>query len=95
MSKLYQDSDDDEHEETQEEFLERYAKAAIDLEDSLAVEEGDLENEDLELDLGKFCVLLVSCAKTLMVLVRNLIYLKCFTTLIVQITYNGIPLSYI
>jgi len=51
---LYQDSDDDdEHEETQEEFLERYAKAAIDLEEGSAIEEGDVENEDLEPDLGK------------------------------------------
>ncbi|XP_048129255.1 importin beta-like SAD2 isoform X2 [Rhodamnia argentea] len=48
----YEDSDDDEHEETQEEFLERYAKAAIDLEDGNAVEEGDVECEDLEPDLG-------------------------------------------
>ncbi|KAF8017772.1 hypothetical protein BT93_H2847 [Corymbia citriodora subsp. variegata] len=47
-----EDSDDDKHEETQEEFLERYAKAAIDLEDGNAIEEGDVENEDLEPDLG-------------------------------------------
>lgn len=49
---IYQDSEDEELEETEEEFLDRYAKVAADLEDDM-VEEGDLEDEEYELDLGK------------------------------------------
>lgn len=53
-----QDSDADELEETQEEFLDRYAKAAADLENGLVVEEGDLEDQDYEPELGKLINLL-------------------------------------
>lgn len=49
---ICQDSEDDEHEETEEEFLDRYAKVAAELEDDI-VEEGDLEDEEHRLDLGK------------------------------------------
>ncbi|ONK61647.1 uncharacterized protein A4U43_C08F32130 [Asparagus officinalis] len=48
-----EDSEDEELEETEEEFLDRYAKVAADLEDNM-VEEGDLEDEEHELDLGPF-----------------------------------------
>lgn len=43
-----EDSEDDQLEETEEEFLDRYAKAAADLE----VDEGDVEDNELELELG-------------------------------------------
>ncbi|KAK9161824.1 hypothetical protein Syun_008165 [Stephania yunnanensis] len=46
------ESEDDEHEETEEEFLDRYAKEAAALEDGLIVEEGDADVEDQELELG-------------------------------------------
>ncbi|KAK9136588.1 hypothetical protein Sjap_007182 [Stephania japonica] len=46
------ESEDDEHEETEEEFLDRYAKEAAALEDGLLVEEGDADVEDQELELG-------------------------------------------
>nr|XP_019702618.1 importin beta-like SAD2 isoform X2 [Elaeis guineensis] len=45
-----EDSEEDEHEETEEEFFERYAKAADEL--SEIVEEGDIEDEGQELELG-------------------------------------------
>ncbi|XAR56947.1 hypothetical protein NMG60_11024924 [Bertholletia excelsa] len=47
-----EDSDDDEREETEEEFLDRYAKAAIALESGTVVEEGDVEDQEQELELG-------------------------------------------
>ncbi|KAL7178394.1 hypothetical protein ACSBR2_031525 [Camellia fascicularis] len=47
-----EDSDDDEREETEEEFLDRYAKAAIALENGTVVEEGDAEDQEQELELG-------------------------------------------
>ncbi|CAL5346787.1 unnamed protein product [Camellia sinensis] len=47
-----EDSDDDEREETEEEFLDRYAKAAIALENGTVVEEGDVEDQEQELELG-------------------------------------------
>ncbi|XVF28138.1 hypothetical protein REPUB_Repub15cG0003400 [Reevesia pubescens] len=40
-----------EHEETEEQFLERYAQAASALENGI-VEEGDAEDQDLEIELG-------------------------------------------
>ncbi|KAG1326119.1 putative importin beta-like SAD2 [Cocos nucifera] len=46
-----EDSEEDECEETEEEFLERYAKAADEL--SEMVEEGDIEDEAQELELGE------------------------------------------
>ncbi|KAJ8623513.1 hypothetical protein MRB53_032042 [Persea americana] len=45
-------SEDDEREETQDEFLERYAKAAAALEDGMITEEGDVEDQVQELELG-------------------------------------------
>lgn len=50
-----QDSESDECEETEEEFLERYAKVAAELEDSEVIEEADEEDDDHEIDLGKVC----------------------------------------
>lgn len=38
-------------EETEEQFLERYAQAASALENDIV--EGDVEDEDLEIELGK------------------------------------------
>ena len=46
------DSEVDEHEETEEEFLNRYAKAAASLQDGTAIEEGDEEDQDHEVELG-------------------------------------------
>ena len=48
---MYQESES-EHEETEEEFLERYAQAASALENGI-VEEGDAEDQELEIELGK------------------------------------------
>lgn len=45
-----QDSEDDEYEETEEEFLNRYAEAALALENGTGIEEGDIEDEDREMD---------------------------------------------
>ncbi|KAG9459904.1 hypothetical protein H6P81_004412 [Aristolochia fimbriata] len=45
---------EDEHEETEEEFLERYAKVASELE-GMVTEEGDLEDQVQELELGALC----------------------------------------
>ncbi|GFZ13846.1 ARM repeat superfamily protein [Actinidia rufa] len=47
-----EDSDDDEREETEEEFLDRYAKAAVALENGTVVEEGDVEEQEQVLELG-------------------------------------------
>ncbi|CAK8563851.1 unnamed protein product [Lathyrus sativus] len=48
-----EDSEVEEYEETQEEFLERYAKAAVALEDDSVIEEGDVEDEELDMELGQ------------------------------------------
>lgn len=48
-----QSSEDEKCEETAEEFLERYAKAAASLEDGMITEEGDVEDQVQELELGK------------------------------------------
>lgn len=55
-----QDSEADEPEETQEEFLERYARAAVELENGLDLEEGDVEDQDYEPELGKLIDLLMA-----------------------------------
>ncbi|XP_022958879.1 importin beta-like SAD2 homolog isoform X1 [Cucurbita moschata] len=47
-----EDSDADELEETEEQFLDRYAKAAIDLENNTLIEEGDVEDYDQDIELG-------------------------------------------
>lgn len=47
-----EDSEAEEHEETEEEFLDRYAKAAVELENGTVIEEGDLEDQDHEIQLG-------------------------------------------
>uniref|UniRef100_A0A5B7BY10 Importin N-terminal domain-containing protein n=1 Tax=Davidia involucrata TaxID=16924 RepID=A0A5B7BY10_DAVIN len=47
-----EDSEDDEREETEEEFLDRCAKAAAALENGTVVEEGDVEDQEQELELG-------------------------------------------
>lgn len=48
----YKDSDEDVREETEEEFLERCAEAAVALEDGTLVEEGDVEDYEQEIELG-------------------------------------------
>jgi hypothetical protein len=48
-----QESEPEEHEETEEEFLDRYAKAAAALENGTVIEEGDEEDQDHETELGK------------------------------------------
>lgn len=48
-----EDSEDDELEETEEEFLNRYAEAAVALENGSDVEEGDLGDHDEQLELGE------------------------------------------
>ncbi|MED6120292.1 hypothetical protein PIB30_019443 [Stylosanthes scabra] len=47
-----EDSDDEEYEETEEEFLDRYAKAAEALENGSIIEEGDDEDQEVEMELG-------------------------------------------
>ncbi|KAJ6312263.1 hypothetical protein OIU77_013910 [Salix suchowensis] len=47
-----EDSEEDELEETEEEFLERYAEAASALENGMVVEEGDVEDQEHEIELG-------------------------------------------
>ncbi|CAN4112732.1 unnamed protein product [Withania somnifera] len=47
-----EDSEDDEVEETEEEFLERCAKTAAEMENGTIVEEGDVEDQELEIELG-------------------------------------------
>lgn len=49
---MHQDSEEDEHEETEEEFLERCAKTASALENGTLVEEGDIDDQDQEIELG-------------------------------------------
>ncbi|XP_068662047.1 importin beta-like SAD2 homolog isoform X2 [Aristolochia californica] len=46
---------EDEHEETEEEFLQRYAKVAAELEEGMVTEEGDLEDQVQQLELGALC----------------------------------------
>lgn len=46
-----EEESESEHEETEEEFLERYAQAASALENGI-VEEGDAEDQDIEIELG-------------------------------------------
>ncbi|XP_057416907.1 importin beta-like SAD2 homolog isoform X2 [Lotus japonicus] len=48
-----EDSDVEEYEETEEEFLNRYAKAAEALENGSFIEEGDAEDEEVEVELGQ------------------------------------------
>ncbi|KAI4344725.1 hypothetical protein L6164_011919 [Bauhinia variegata] len=48
-----EDSEDEEYEETEEQFLDRYAKAAEALENGSIIEEGDVEDQELETDLGQ------------------------------------------
>lgn len=52
ISLIFQDSEDDQLEETEDEFLDRYAKAAAELEDEMV--EGDIDDDEQELELGKF-----------------------------------------
>ncbi|XP_015944961.1 importin beta-like SAD2 homolog [Arachis duranensis] len=47
-----EDSDVEEYEETEEEFLDRYAKAAEALENGSTIEEGDDEDQEVEMELG-------------------------------------------
>ncbi|KDP27986.1 hypothetical protein JCGZ_19066 [Jatropha curcas] len=47
-----EDSEEDEREETEEEFLERYAEAAKALENGMVVEEGDVEDQEHDIELG-------------------------------------------
>ncbi|TKY54297.1 Importin beta SAD [Spatholobus suberectus] len=48
-----EDSETEEHEETEEEFLNRYAKAAEALENGSLIEEEDVEDQELDLELGQ------------------------------------------
>ncbi|KAF7836882.1 importin beta-like SAD2-like protein isoform X1 [Senna tora] len=48
-----EDSEAEEYEETEEEFLDRYAKAAKALENGSIIEEGDVEDQELETELGR------------------------------------------
>lgn len=48
-----QESEPEEQEETEEEFLDRYAKAAVALENGTVIEEGDVEDQEHETELGK------------------------------------------
>ncbi|XP_054821920.1 importin beta-like SAD2 homolog isoform X2 [Prosopis cineraria] len=48
-----EDSEAEEYEETEEEFLSRYAKAAEALENGSIIEEGDVEDEEPETELGR------------------------------------------
>ncbi|XP_010270925.1 PREDICTED: importin beta-like SAD2 homolog isoform X1 [Nelumbo nucifera] len=48
-----EDSEDNEREETEQEFLDRYANAALALENGMAVEEGDAEDQNQEIELGE------------------------------------------
>ncbi|KAG5011003.1 hypothetical protein JHK87_019518 [Glycine soja] len=74
-----EDSGSDEYEETEEEFLNRYAKAAEALENGSAIEEGDDEDLELELELGQLVdvneqnVLLSLIDKYHHVLIRGLV----------------------
>ncbi|KAL6190797.1 hypothetical protein ACLB2K_037191 [Fragaria x ananassa] len=49
-----EDSEDDEHEETVEMFLK--GETALALENGSVIEEGDIEDEDLEMDFEKGCL---------------------------------------
>ncbi|QCD80116.1 Armadillo-type fold [Vigna unguiculata] len=53
FTSLLEDSGTEEYEETEEEFLKRYAKAAEALENGSAIEEGDDEDQELELEIGQ------------------------------------------
>ncbi|KAK7264768.1 hypothetical protein RJT34_32378 [Clitoria ternatea] len=48
-----EDSESEEYEETEEEFLNRYAKAAEALENGSIIEEGDVDDQELGLELGQ------------------------------------------
>lgn len=51
------DSEADEREETEEEFLSRYAKAAFALQSGSSIEEGEeMDGEDHEIELGRLLV---------------------------------------
>ncbi|KAF5464846.1 hypothetical protein F2P56_014895 [Juglans regia] len=47
-----EESEPEEQEETEEEFLDRYAKAAVALENGTVIEEGDVEDQEHETELG-------------------------------------------
>ncbi|KAL9325705.1 hypothetical protein ACSQ67_006350 [Phaseolus vulgaris] len=76
---IFGDSGTEEYEETEEEFLNRYAKAAEALESGSAIEEGDDEDQELELEIGQLVdideqmVILSLIDKYHHVLVRGLI----------------------
>ncbi|KAJ1403033.1 Importin-beta, N-terminal domain [Sesbania bispinosa] len=53
FTSLLEDSEVEEYEETEEEFLNRYAKAAEALENGSIIEEGDDEDQELEMELGQ------------------------------------------
>ncbi|RDX78950.1 Importin beta-like SAD2-like protein [Mucuna pruriens] len=74
-----EDSETEEYEETEDEFLNRYAKAAEALENGSPIEEGDVEDQELELELGQLIdideqkVLLSLIDKYHHVLIRGLV----------------------
>lgn len=51
------DSEADEQEETEEEFLNRYAKVAVALQDRTVVEEEGVDDQDQVIELGRGPVL--------------------------------------
>lgn len=61
---LPQDSEEDEHEETEEEFMERCAETASALDNVVLVEEGDIDDQDQEIEVGNAS----SCSSTFFLL---------------------------
>lgn len=47
------DSEAEDNDETEEEFLNRYAKAAAALQSGVTIEEGDMDDEDHAIELGR------------------------------------------
>ncbi|XP_061992320.1 importin beta-like SAD2 isoform X2 [Rosa rugosa] len=66
-----EDSEDDEHEETEEEFLNRYAEAALALENGSVIEEGDIEDEDQEMDFERGCLEEINLQEVVTLLVQK------------------------
>ncbi|XP_015062518.2 importin beta-like SAD2 homolog [Solanum pennellii] len=64
-----EDSEDDELEETELEFLERYAKTAAEMENGTIVEEGDTEDQELEIELG--CLEDVDLENTVLLVIQR------------------------
>lgn len=72
-----QDSEDDEYEETEEEFLNRYAEAALALENGTVIEEGDLEDEDQEMDFEQGPCFVIAVQFAIITIAYELITVSC------------------